>query len=477
MKRKIKILLFCVSLTALTACGNKDIKNVVVSDKTEQITNTSEAISGTDSSTAELTETTTEKSTAEGTDSSTEKTTESTTEGKKPGEIISSENDGNVDIDEIDIKNPEGMLKFLDGDWIMLPYGYPSKEVHTPKLSFDAGKASCRYTNGIETQYFDATLSFKSLFDDEDIANHLTLVPADASDKVVSDKKQLMDGESYFQILAAVVGDKKVLALRTAGNGYSIFQGECLDPEMTTSDGFWIFEQENAKVKAISEETDKFLRQRNDSFYAFIWKSPAGECYVQKMNTDEFIDSWYDEDMLVLFYSYENSGYGNYTVKYKVKGDGMDGYDPGLVYITTDVKGNIINCERAEYLGYGYYKPVPGEDRRKNLKKTDEIFLGDWINDSDQELRLSILEDDPQVGGYKIEVFKEGEPYIFGQANVDGNDLYINQGFFKDDYMLIGHFSSEGEMIIFTIDESENAEIKEGESFRFTRVVEEKESD
>ena len=471
-----KMLAALTAMLLLTAgCGKKD------EDTTERTTNkiTTESTESTESSDTEGTtgENTTEdasvtedKSTAteEGTTAEPDSRTEST-EGTTitPGGNLSGKDENPV----TDTKSPENMAEYLSGDWNMIPGGNSSKKPPV-KISFDKEENICTFYNEDGSKFIKTSMEYQSLFGDDDKANLVTLKTLEASEDTVSNSEELEHMSVDVQLLTANVNGKKYLAIREAGNGDSILGYEFLKPENRTDSFFWIFAKEEDKEQKLSDEENAFLVEKNTSFYAFKWIEENGACYLQRMDTDSFEDLWYDGtvSVSVLIYSYNNTGFGNYAVKYKCKGLKKGNPSPEFVYVTTDINGDIEKMLPAEYMGYGYYKPAEEEDsERAGLKTTDELYLGEWVDPTDPYRYLYILEDDLEVGGYKIEMFYDDQPSIFGNANADNLSLSMNQGFTYDDFWVLGHFDTAEGAIAFTVDESEYWDLPVGTVYYFER--------
>ena len=93
---------------------------------------------------------------------------------------------------------------------------------------------------------------------------------------------------------------------------------------------------------------------------------------------------------------------------------------------------------------------------------TDEIFLGDWVSDDDGVSTITISEDNPQTGGYYLEIVIYKAASGTANANIDGERLSINQGFWdNDNSSFYGIVEKTDTGIRLTITESDLGFIKE----------------
>ena len=101
---------------------------------------------------------------------------------------------------------------------------------------------------------------------------------------------------------------------------------------------------------------------------------------------------------------------------------------------------------------------------------TDEIFLGDWVSDDDGVSTITISEDNPQTGGYYLEIVIYKAASGTANANIDGERLSINQGFWdNDNSSFYGIVEKTDTGIRLTITESDLNLIKAGTVYNYSR--------
>ncbi len=100
---------------------------------------------------------------------------------------------------------------------------------------------------------------------------------------------------------------------------------------------------------------------------------------------------------------------------------------------------------------------------------TDEIFLGDWVSDDDGVSTITISEDNPQTGGYYLEIVIYNAASATANANIDGEGLSINQGFWDNNSSFYGIVEKTDTGIRLTITESDLNLIKAGTVYNYSR--------
>jgi hypothetical protein len=347
------------------------------------------------------------------------------------------------------------MKYYLDGSWVMLKKGFPilDTEAVPNLLTFNSTKNKVKYTRGGDNQYAEFDFALNDLFGNVGgTSNLMTIKGTDVSSDFSDSSDMLVGSTEDFQIVIANAKGYDTLMIRPIGNGDSLFGTEGLGYD-NASNGFWIFKKYNEVTEGYIEpkfgninNINDSLMKKNQSFYAFLWADEGSRVYLEHMNAAEEQVNLYGEDKRVLNYNYENSEYPLSAVCYPIIDAEdylhMESYSPGFVQVTTDENGYIISMMYCQYYIYGYYYPplesegqypggldddgkgpdegqYPGglDDDGKDPNEMDgdgpdgrdpsifgygdSTFLGSWT-ESELGSALAIVENDPQVGGYKL---------------------------------------------------------------------------
>ena len=115
-------------------------------------------------------------------------------------------------------------------------------------------------------------------------------------------------------------------------------------------------------------------------------------------------------------------------------------FDPQLVEVTVEGDQKITEIYKHPYLIYGIYShdmEIPGQGGGSDYRDpniygtTDSWYLGEWVDETDSNRKVTISVASPQTGGYKIDFHFYGDTGE-GYANIAEDDaLFINQGFFN----------------------------------------------
>ncbi|MBQ7706389.1 MAG: hypothetical protein IJT72_01260, partial [Lachnospiraceae bacterium] len=101
------------------------------------------------------------------------------------------------------------------------------------------------------------------------------------------------------------------------------------------------------------------IRMKNTSFYAIKWQEFGNSCTLQRVEVTPTIATIDGEDENALAYSIPDAEYAYSAVNYEYSGRGNmahGGYfTPGLVYVTTDNRGQITEMVGFKYAWDGMY--------------------------------------------------------------------------------------------------------------------------
>ncbi len=174
-----------------------------------------------------------------------------------------------------------------------------------------------------------------------------------------------------FQVFLANDLGHDYMMLRECGSERTGFATEALCYDRTAAGtGTWFFSR-NTPWKAddayLSEDVmpstvgkEDVLRLKGESFYAIKWTEFGNSCTLQRVLPSPVTIEDYDgEDTDGLCFVMPADRYAYSTVNYEYKGAEMychDGYfDPKLVKVTTDMKGQIVEMSEIDYAYDGYW--------------------------------------------------------------------------------------------------------------------------
>jgi|GEM_PF-3411081 len=473
--RRIKTFISVIMTCALLAgCGNSGGDTTTKPITTETVTETT---------TQATTETTTEAVTEAPTEATTEKAGGDIKTGKSP--IWNRGKDtGSADASPKPTENSQSdyylhtskdlMKYYLGGSWRMIPKGQAiiDLEAEPNILKFDNVNNTMIYTRGSDGQYAEFSFSLDDLFQElEETSDLLEINGTGVSESFSPIQDQLIGMTDHFQIVLASVNGWDTLYLRHIGNGDSLFGAEGLG-DYNTSCGFWVFNRvdegdinKNPEMRLGGriDDVEEGLKIKNSTFYAFRTLDMGGEVHLEHMSVTGVQLNVYGEDEACVCTAYKNTEYPMSAIPYRVVG-GMDNsgrFDPGLVRVTTDAKGDVTLIEECAYDIFGYYYQLPfeedidpdnqgqypggldddgkgpdimdgdGPDGRPEeiFGETDELFLGYWSNPDEAGTGVTITETDPQVGGYYLYFTFYGKGGASGVAYTDeDNAMHLYNG-------------------------------------------------
>lgn len=254
-------------------------------------------------------------------------------------------------------------------------------------------------STGNGAEYADGSYSLHDLFEGSGSRNDLVrITPDDVTDGFAADPALVKGTETDFQILAANVKGLDFLALRFIGNGDTEYAARGLGYENTAGDDFWVFQRmdyaaEDA-AKELTERQYASMRNKGQSFYAFLWCQEDGACWMQEIKAAEYLQEWYDQVLPSLRYRYPDNGHALTAVRYELSKElpdrakrALQGLEPVaeeqeekqekqeictpvLFRVTTDDAGRITDLERPEYLSYGLYLQ-PGQRYSETVRVLD----------------------------------------------------------------------------------------------------------
>ncbi len=263
-------------------------------------------------------------------------------------------------VPESQVIETETLPELIQGNWKLLPKG----ELYSNE------------TTGITMTIDDNVMKITDMIRNCDSVSEITYgdvydVGEDNITKITVDTKEVhpakaseADITAYptdFQILYTNFNQTEILALRELGNGISYFGMDQLNIDYQDAQYFWIFVRE-------PEELDKGIEepQKNDTFYAFCWLRDTDNIALQKVNTETFDVTEYEEETtaLKIMPDYTEHRFAlTYPVAEEIQWRISPSSDfhkgsisPYLVRVTTDSEGTVTVLDYMDYLGYGTYE-------------------------------------------------------------------------------------------------------------------------
>ena len=377
-------------------------------------------------------------------------------------------------------KSQDDVKTFLDGEWEQIPAFYGFEFEAERKLFFEKDSSSFTFTDMDDGTVAQGAFGISKLGGNWNSCDSITLITENfSSGNSVKEELYNANGGETFQLFAGQVEDKDVLLLREIGCetrlGYLAFGST-----NSSTEQFFIFERTPEERVG-----DSPWMPISRGFYAFFWKSDTGECYLQPVLYECFSEPYGDATVELVRYA-PVDGEGCYkAVRFNVNiGEDLYEFDipdaesgkyvPRLVWVETDRRGYVRVLKQLEYFGDGKYVAVSGggSDFRDPSKfgGYDRMYLGKWEVADEDATYIEIKEASPQVGGYSIELsfFRRGSGS--GYANLEGDDLSLNQCELNGK-MIYGTINRTGNKLIFKVTHSEDLNIRAGDEYVYQRAA------
>ena len=174
--------------------------------------------------------------------------------------------------------------------------------------------------------------------------------------------------EQSFQIMIANNLGRDYMMLRELGDERTGFVSDGLKYDRSVA-GIWFFrrpdpdeydgEYESKVTTPSTVGIEDEVRTKDTSFYAIKWLEFGNSATLQRVETAPAIVTRAGEDVKGFFYALPDDEYAYSAVNYEYSGreDMAHGgyFDPYLVYVTTDNRGQITEMVRLEYAVDGAY--------------------------------------------------------------------------------------------------------------------------
>ncbi len=174
--------------------------------------------------------------------------------------------------------------------------------------------------------------------------------------------------EQSFQIMIANNLGRDYMMLRELGDERTGFVSDGLKYDRSVA-GIWFFrrpdpdeydgEYESKVTTPSTVGIEDEVRTKDTSFYAIKWLEFGNSATLQRVETAPAIVTRAGEDVKAFFYALPDDEYAYSAVNYEYSGreDMAHGgyFDPYLVYVTTDNRGQITEMVRLEYAVDGAY--------------------------------------------------------------------------------------------------------------------------
>ena len=364
------------------------------------------------------------------------------------------------------------VLDRLDGVWFISESSnliQPMDDLYD-SLTFDAKSRTVTYHLAYADEEITYDVGFEHVFDDaENACNVLSLTCTD----MTSGFPDASMGKSGMNADFYVMFTGQTLLMRDCGNGISVLGEYGFNPARMAYD-WWVFYRPWDYVD--DEIYDDAELKKDSTFFALRYEDFGSDCLLQEVEP-EYFDSinLYGMDTSALAIRFADNAHPFSKVAYSYKGcealAHSGEFAPALLEVTTDAKGEIVSYEEYPYYGLGYYQApmngAPDVDRDDaRFDATDAIYLGEWVT-KDGKITMEIGEDNPMTGGYYIAISFTDDDIAFCNANIDGKNLSINQGFVNDEYRIYGTVEQTRNGLRYTVEDSEYDAVKDGTVFNF----------
>lgn len=351
---------------------------------------------------------------------------------------------------ETGIHTSDDLALFLNGTWSMLPEGSQIGETQEyGDLSFDMSTKTASWLlkfGGAAKAEFSFTTG--KLFENTNVSSEDTIrFTIKSADGIMADGKYDITGDvSDYQVFFCRYKDDDIMILRQLGNGYSAMSIDILGADFNqTSDGCFIFYRQGGTLseKVLDDKFYADTRYYAVTFMALRWVDLEGSCWLMPVRFEYFTEALFAEPMDLIRIGYAPNN-AMYCIKYEMQ-DGTKEiasapFDPQLVEVTVEGDQKITEIYKHPYLIYGVYShdmEIPGQGGGSDYRDpniygtTDSWYLGEWVDETDSNRKVTISVASPQTGGYKIDFHFYGDTGE-GYANIAEDDaLFINQGFFN----------------------------------------------
>ena len=245
----------------------------------------------------------------------------------------------------------EDVYAYLEGDWEMMPYGYMHEKPYTYFSFFPDGTFSVNHEKKRDMAAGSFTVS--ELSPDQERMK-ITVAPSSFDAELLPGDEALLHTTADFEIFAAKMNGMKLLALREAGNGESLFARDALLYAVQSDDRFWIFRQPQDTGTASAQV------KKDSQFYAMQWLKEDGTVWLQEVETEQYEAALYDKPVPVIEIGYMHNDDALDAVPYELAFGGVeDVFDgvirPQFVHAETNAKGQVVRLHRMPYETLGLY--------------------------------------------------------------------------------------------------------------------------
>ena len=382
------------------------------------------------------------------------------------------------------------MADFLEGKWDMIPNGDPKKSGTFGFLEFDKASGMLSFTyNELDAKGF-ASCSCKPShliegYGDPSVSDLLALKVESASDSVRNRAPALIDSTADLEIRTARVLGNDIITLREIGNGESAFGMEVLLYDNQTQDGIWVFVRSSGSLSKFekADKTEEDLIVKSGSFYAVRWMDYSDRYVLQRVDTRDFEEKFYEEPIQVKSVMYTDTGNALYAASYNVKSASASEkngiYAPQLVYVTTDENGMITDCDLIPYFGFGLYSQehIKEDEDTENTRdpeiygRADSVFTGHWTKTEDPQSWVQIDIESAQSSGYRVVFYEKDVFSAAGYADISGSGaIELSQCYIDGALELSGFFEETESGIRFTVTASASEKIPQGTVIEYKKI-------